>query len=296
MYSGGIDTIERHIGKEITKVYDAVESHRTSTAEKDLKEFCIGTIKRDSQTQKPIAKELDYKYEIDLKKGILNQVFLKMNKKEYLDFIHDPKHMINPSEAILFDTPYLEIFTKNSWYIIPTVWVPVILSYVYTQYFEGDLPLILFPFLFIFGIFLWTFIEYVLHRFLFHLDDKVPDNRYAIMTHFLFHGIHHAFPMDKHRLVFPPVAAYPLYLGLKTILFLIFGKFSMMITAGVIAGYIMYDLTHYYIHHNKPSTEYHRHLKQHHVLHHYNDPKRGFGVSNRIWDFVFGTVLLVNGK
>ena len=261
-----------------------------------MKEFCIGTIKVDSITKKPIAKEIDYKYEIDLQQGILKQVWLKMDKKEYLEFIHDPKHMISPPEAILFGSPYLEIFTKNPWYVIPIVWFPVVLSYLHSAFVELDIPIVALIFLFAFGLFLWTFIEYTLHRFLFHLDDDIPDNRFALMTHFLFHGIHHAFPMDKSRLVFPPVAAYPLYLGIKAILSVAFGSFYLIILAGVLTGYIAYDLSHYYIHHNKPTSEYYRHLKQHHVLHHYNNPKRGFGVSNRLWDFVFGTVLRVNGK
>jgi 4-hydroxysphinganine ceramide fatty acyl 2-hydroxylase len=250
----------------------------------------------DSKTHKPIAKEIDYKYEIDLKKGILKQVFMKMNKKDYLAFIHDPKHMISPPEAILFESPYLEVFTKTPWYVIPLLWVPLVLMYIYSAYSEGNVPLVFFPFLYIFGIFVWTFIEYFLHRFVFHLDDNVPDNRLALMTHFLFHGIHHAFPMDKNRLVFPPVAAIPLYYAVTKLLSLLFGKYYLIIEAGTITGYIMYDLTHYYIHHNKPGLEYYRHLKQHHVLHHYNNPRRGFGVSSRIWDYVFGTVLKVNGK
>ena len=293
---GGTDTIEKHIGKEITKAYDLVESHKTSTAEKDLQEFCIGTIKVDSKTQKPIAKEVDYTYDIDLKKSILKQVWTKMDKKVYLEFIHDPKHMINPPEAILFGPAYLEIFTKNPWYIIPIVWIPVVLYYLHAAYTQLDISIMILVFLFIFGIFLWTFIEYILHRFLFHLDDDLPDNRFALMTHFLFHGIHHAFPMDKSRLVFPPVAAYPLYLGIKACLSMIYGRYYLIILAGVLTGYMIYDLTHYYIHHNKPTSGYYRHLKQHHVLHHYNNPKRGFGVSNKLWDFPFGTALLVNGK
>jgi 4-hydroxysphinganine ceramide fatty acyl 2-hydroxylase len=49
--------------------------------------------------------------------------------------------------------------------------------------------------------------EYFLHRFLFHSEDKwLPGSKgnFPIVAHFMFHGIHHAFPMDKLRLVFPP--------------------------------------------------------------------------------------------
>jgi sterol desaturase/sphingolipid hydroxylase (fatty acid hydroxylase superfamily) len=53
----------------------------------------------------------------------------------------------------------------------------------------------------------------------------------------------------------------------------------------------MYDMTHYYIHHSKPKIEYFRNLKEYHVLHHYKNPHRGYGVSNKLWDYVCNTVL-----
>jgi sterol desaturase/sphingolipid hydroxylase (fatty acid hydroxylase superfamily) len=31
-------------------------------------------------------------------------------------------------------------------------------------------------------------------------------------------------------------------------------------------------------------------LKHHHVLHHYRNPDRGYGVSTPLWDYIFGTM------
>jgi sterol desaturase/sphingolipid hydroxylase (fatty acid hydroxylase superfamily) len=50
-----------------------------------------------------------------------------------------------------------------------------------------------------------------------------------------------------------------------------------------------YDMTHFYIHHYTPRSAYGRRLKKHHMLHHFKDPSRRFGVSNMFWDGVFGT-------
>ena len=61
-----------------------------------------------------------------------------------------------------------------------------------------------------FGNLFWTFIEYVMHRFLFHLDDLLPDHPYALTLHFLLHGIHHYVPMDRLRLVMPPILFFAL--------------------------------------------------------------------------------------
>lgn len=46
---------------------------------------------------------------------------------EYISFINEPKHMVNPiRDIILFDNPFLEILTKAPWYAIPIGWAPVI--------------------------------------------------------------------------------------------------------------------------------------------------------------------------
>lgn len=48
----------------------------------------------------------------------------------------------------------------------------------------------IFPFLFLLGWFLWSFIEYCIHRFVFHM--KPPAHNYYLITlHFLLHGQHH---------------------------------------------------------------------------------------------------------
>jgi len=65
-----------------------------------------------------------------------------MKKDEYLDFIHDPKHMINPPEAVLFQTPFLEYFTKTPWYMIPILWGPLILYYIINSFYTLSVPVI----------------------------------------------------------------------------------------------------------------------------------------------------------
>jgi 4-hydroxysphinganine ceramide fatty acyl 2-hydroxylase len=78
---------------------------------------------------------------------------------------------------------------------------------------------------------------------------------------------------------------------IKTFLMPAFGEYNDVISSGFIMGYVMYDVTHYYIHHNRPAFSYWRTLKDYHILHHYKNPKLGFGVSNKLWDHAFNTVL-----
>lgn len=51
---------------------------------------------------------------------------------------------------------------------------------------------------FLAGNIIWTLLEYGLHRFLFHIDDLLPDANWALVLHFLLHGIHHYLPMDRY--------------------------------------------------------------------------------------------------
>lgn len=96
--------------------------------------------------------------------------------------------------------------------------------------------------------------------------------------------------------MFPPVAAFPIYKLLCFIYSFIFGTGSVYqsVLAGLFSGYIIYDMTHYYIHHAKPSIEYFKEMKAYHVLHHYKEPENGFGISAKLWDYVFGTVIEQN--
>jgi 4-hydroxysphinganine ceramide fatty acyl 2-hydroxylase len=62
------------------------------------------------------------------------------------------------------------------------------------------------------------------------------------------------------------------------------------LSAGGYMGYVMYDLIHYYLHHGIPATGYARGMKSWHLDHHYKDWDKGFGITSKGWDWVFGTL------
>jgi 4-hydroxysphinganine ceramide fatty acyl 2-hydroxylase len=120
----------------------------------------------------------------------------------------------------------------------------------------------------------------------------VTKGRVFYQAHFMLHGIHHAFPMDKGRLMLPPVLGYFYF----AVLFKY--PFEMIVPAdllpawliGFYIGYLMYDLTHYFIHHsNPPDGSYFKMMKMYHLQHHYKKGEQGFGISNKIWDRIFDT-------
>jgi 4-hydroxysphinganine ceramide fatty acyl 2-hydroxylase len=56
-------------------------------------------------------------------------------------------------------------------------------------------------------------------------------------------------------------------------------------------GYIMYDVTHYSLHHIRLPA-WLKELKTYHLDHHYKNYELGFGVTSKFWDKVFGTELV----
>eukprot|EP00051_Salpingoeca_urceolata_P029414 m.6745 g.6745 ORF g.6745 m.6745 type:complete len:305 (-) comp2718_c0_seq1:114-1028(-) len=143
---------------------------------------------------------------------------------------------------------------------------------------------------FVGGAVAWTFIEYALHRWVFHV--LVSDSWFWVTFHFVMHGQHHKFPLDNGRLVFPPVAA-AIITGLFHGAFLLAlpTPEARALTAGALLFYVLYDLTHYYIHFGGKKLFWLNALKQAHMDHHYRDCSKGFGISNQFWDMPFGTLV-----
>ena len=113
----------------------------------------------------------DYKKHkfLDLSKPLLMQVFFGgFTKKFYLEQVHRPRHYKGGDSAPLFGN-FLEPLSKTAWWVIPMVWIPPVMYGVYLSSFGLSIPSV--AAFFGFGLFLWTLVEYGLHRFLFHLDE-----------------------------------------------------------------------------------------------------------------------------
>lgn len=225
---------------------------------------------------------------LDLKKPLLPQMLnAKFSKEFYLEQVHRPRHY-GKGSAPLFGN-FLEPLSLTAWWVVPVVWLPPNLYLFYVGLVNQN-PVIALSF-WVFGLFVWTLVEYCLHRFLFHLDHYLPDHPYALTVHFLLHGVHHYLPMDGYRLVLPPTLfvflAYPFYR-------LIFGIFPFYQAcsgfAGGTLGYIMYDVTHYLLHHTR-LPGYLQEVKKYHLEHHYKNYEMGFGVTSKFWDVIFDTTI-----
>jgi dihydroceramide fatty acyl 2-hydroxylase len=137
------------------------------------------------------------------------------------------------------------------------------------------------------GYALWTLFEYWLHRIVFHFE---PDHGIGARLHWIIHGIHHEHPNDPLRLVMPPAVSIPLGAAVFGVLYLAFGSdYAPGLGAGFFAGYLAYDMLHYYVHHFTPRGRLGRMLRERHMRHHFQDDTKGFGISAPYWDEVFRT-------
>jgi len=194
----------------------------------------------------------------------------------------------------LFKSDFLEFFSHISPVAVVVIWLPIALFFLIRAIVQapaGGFPASI-PLGFLLGLFLWTISEYLLHRFLFHMPVK---GQKAERIVFLFHGVHHAQPQMKTRLVMPPVVSIPLaaiFFGLFYVIFAFLFPAPQWVSpvfSGFIIGYLIYDLTHYATHHFPMRTGYLKFIKRYHMQHHYKTPDKRFGVSSPIWDKVFNT-------
>lgn len=188
----------------------------------------------------------------------------------------------------IFKNPILESFTHVHPIIPLLLWLPVILFLFYRGATIKGLSSFEFIILFFAGILLWSFTEYVLHRFVFHWNAKSRAGKYFV---FLFHGLHHDDPQDPTRLVMPPVPA----ILIVSLLWLLFSavfpyKIIDVLMAYFLIGYLCYDYIHYATHHFAMTSKLGRYLRKYHLQHHYAGEQSKYGVSNPLWDYVFGTV------
>ena len=220
---------------------------------------------------------------VDLSKPIVWQV-LGMSADTYHAWLNAPNLGRNAPSMRFFASDVMEGFSKSKWWYIPLYSFPAMWYFI--KWSIPDVGVVATAVSFVVGLLLWTFVEYLLHRFLFHGFEKL-----SIFTHFFLHGVHHVTPQDTDRLVFPPV----MIAGLCCVVYPIlkcFGPYQWGVGAGVALGYFVYDSIHFYTHHSKPNTCIGplKSFRQYHMNHHFANHDVSFGVSSPLWDYVFGTV------
>jgi len=198
-------------------------------------------------------------------------------------------YVSNKDETVrMFENKIMEALSRVHPAVPLIIYLPLVTYFLYLSISTYSVSFVNIFFLVVAGIFVWTFIEYVLHKYIFHFDAK---SEFGKKIHFIFHGVHHDYPSDSRRLVMPPSVSIPLAaLFYFIFMYLVGGVYVLPFFSGFIIGYLFYDLTHYAIHHFNMHNKFWLEIKNHHMLHHYHDQDKGYGVSSPLWDLVFGSM------
>ncbi|MBF9222587.1 sterol desaturase family protein [Hymenobacter ruricola] len=141
--------------------------------------------------------------------------------------------------------------------------------------------------LFLMGLLAFTLVEYLVHRYVYHIPATTPGRAKFQYT---MHGVHHEYPKDKTRLAMPPIIT----VFVASLLFFIFrfsfGSYAFGLLSGFTFGYAMYLFVHYAIHAYAPPKNFLKVWWTHHSQHHYRQDEVAFGVSSTLWDHIIGTM------
>ena len=284
-HPGGPEILDEYMGGDASVAFTEVHSH-SAAARELLPSMQIGTLEGSSQAGQAIRQSAALeaaKTVIDTSKPYTFQVG-KLGR-HYQEWVHTPIHVTEP---IVLLGSWMEPFTKVHWWVPLVFWIPAVAAMLW--YAASVWPLYkLLPLYLGMAVAGWPFLEYFLHRVVYHMDTS---SYWGNTAHFLFHGVHHLTPMDKTRLVAPPVLAIFIASPLLAIVYALSPSmaFCWTLTAGLFSGYLVYDEIHYWIHHGTLPWAWLRRLKAHHMAHHYAHPNENYGVSNQWTDVLFGSL------
>ncbi len=187
----------------------------------------------------------------------------------------------------LFKNPILERLTRTH-ISLPLITLAGISGYLlYYGVQETAVAGWILATLFFVGFLGFTWVEYMAHRFVYHME---PDAKWKEELTYKFHGVHHDYPKDKTRLALPPwvsgIIAGVLYLALNFAI----GDYVYGLLPGILVGYASYLGVHYTIHAFRPPNNIFKALWVNHGIHHYKHNDKAFGVSSPLWDYVYGTM------
>lgn len=185
----------------------------------------------------------------------------------------------------LFRSDFLEWFSK----VHPTtpfvLYVPVIAIALWLAGSQGQLSAGAMVGTFLGGLASWTITEYLLHRFVFHY---AAHSSFGKRIEYIIHGVHHDDPHDPLRLVMPPAVSLCFAIFVYGLGLALHGYDSLCFVSGWVLGYLYYDFTHYVIHRRRGFRGF-SFQRRNHLIHHFKDPTRCYGVTTSLWDHVFRT-------
>ena len=188
-----------------------------------------------------------------------------------------------------FDKPLNAIskMSKTPWnyWAEFSVDIPVGAALIFAGLRRNDLASIGVFLVILLGLFLFSFIEYAFHRWLFHGSVQILAQG---------HRAHHDNPSGYDSLPFF-LPAFVLLALTGVLLLLMSANVAFLLTGTITLGYATYGLCHFTIHHHRFHDTFARNWAARHHIHHYH-PDTNFGVTTPLWDLLLDTRYIYNHK
>jgi sterol desaturase/sphingolipid hydroxylase (fatty acid hydroxylase superfamily) len=196
-------------------------------------------------------------------------------------------HPKNKGTKQLFKNPVLEKLSRTHISIPITIFMTYASVLLYWSITHTSLSFWLTTSMFFTGMISFTLVEYLVHRYIFHMRTY---NEWREKFQYTVHGVHHEFPKDRERLAMPPLLSVTIATILLLLLRLALGDVTFAFLPGFLVGYAYYISVHYMVHVYQPPKNFLKVLWINHAVHHYKHGEYIFGVSSPLWDYVFGTM------
>ena len=193
----------------------------------------------------------------------------------------------NTGTKRLFESPVLEKLSRTHISIPLSIFFIYSSALLYWSVTHTALNALVTIGMFALGFVSFTWVEYMAHRYLFHMSTSTKSREKLQYT---IHGVHHEFPKDKDRLAMPPLLSITISTLLLFLFRLIIGDLVFSFLPGFLTGYAFYLSIHYMVHSFPPPKNFFKVLWVNHSIHHYKEGEYVFGVSSPLWDYIYGTM------
>ncbi|CAN5465747.1 sterol desaturase family protein [soil metagenome] len=187
----------------------------------------------------------------------------------------------------VFQNSILERLTRSHVAVPISIFIGFSIFLLYLGVSQMGLSVLTSIILFFIGLVLFSLMEYLVHKHLFHM---LTDTSLKEKIQYNFHGIHHEYPKDKDRLAMPPLVSILIGITLFYTFRYLMGDYVFAFLPGIMFGYSSYLFVHYAVHAFQPPKNFLRILWINHGIHHYKNPDVAFGVSSPLWDYIFRTI------
>lgn len=170
------------------------------------------------------------------------------------------------------------------------VFVFALLVFVHS-YLSNAISLFIAFMLFVIGILVWSIYEYFIHNFIYHKMSDNYINKIHKQHHFDINNpeYYHTGFLQAVILLTPVILVFYALLP---------WYYSGFVTSGFLAGFVLYDIIHYFIHMYHRSPENFEFIKdnalfkklyKHHMAHHKIKNDSNFSITTTFWDVLFKT-------